>query len=314
MSNNSRRGLPQLSGGLFLSDSGIETTLIYRDGVELPLFAAITQMRTREGRERLVRYYERHIAIAREQCCGFVLEGPTWRASKDWCDKLGYSTRQMVDANRAATHLMRDLKARHWQPETPIVVSGCIGPRGDGYKPGELMTAEEARGYHARQIGILTEAGSEMIGALTMTSVAEATGVAKAAIEAGLPVAISFTLETDGRLPTGERLGEAIEAVDDATSGWVAYYGINCAHPDHFADVLAGGASWTQRLRSLRANASRRSHAELDVATDLDDGDPAELGAQYGALRRSHPQLAVLGGCCGTDDRHVACIAMACRG
>jgi S-methylmethionine-dependent homocysteine/selenocysteine methylase len=194
----------------------------------------------------------------------------------------------------------------------PMVLSGCVGPRGDGYCPDRLMQAEEAEGYHAEQIGALAAGGADMITAITMTHTGEAVGVARASEAAGLPVAISFTVETDGRLPTGQSLGETIAEVDTETDGAPAYYMINCAHPTHFAAVLREAGSWAGRLRGVRANASCRSHAELDEATDLDDGDPEELGAQYADLQRKLPQLAVLGGCCGTDHRHVAAIARAC--
>ena len=151
-----------------------------------------------------------------------------------------------------------------------------------------------------------------MVTAITMTHVGEAVGVVRAAEAAGLPVAISFTVETDGRLPTGQPLGEAIEAVDAATGALPAYYMINCAHPTHFAHELGADGGWTGRVRGLRANASCRSHAELDAATDLDAGDPAQLGRQYAELRRLLPQLTVLVGCCCTDLRHVEAIARAC--
>ena len=194
-----------------------------------------------------------------------------------------------------------------------MVISGCVGPRGDGYDPGALMRPEEAEAYHAWQIRIFAGTAADMVTAITMTNANEAIGITRAARAAGVPVAISFTVETDGRLPTGETLGEAIVAVDAATSAAPAYYMINCAHPMHFAHLLADeGAPWTERLRGLRANASRRSHAELDHATDLDDGDPVELGAQYADLRRRHLQLTVLGGCCGTDHRHTERICEAC--
>jgi S-methylmethionine-dependent homocysteine/selenocysteine methylase len=122
----------------------------------------------------------------------------------------------------------------------------------------------------------------------------------------------SFTVDTDGRLPTGQTLGDAVAEVDAATGGAPAYYMINCAHPTHFDGALAARARWVDRMRGLRANASTRSHAELNESTELDVGNPAELGAQYAALRRRLPRLNVMGGCCGTDDRHMAAIAEAC--
>jgi S-methylmethionine-dependent homocysteine/selenocysteine methylase len=193
-----------------------------------------------------------------------------------------------------------------------MVISGCVGPRGDGYDPGRMMSADEAEAYHAAQIGVFAGTEADIVSAITMTYAEEAIGIARAAEAAGMPVVISFTLETDGRLPTGQGLKEAIAAVDAAT-GWAPlYYMINCAHPTHFASVVASGEPWLQRLKGLRANASKRSHAELDAAPDLDAGDPVELGREYRAIRRGLPHLTVLGGCCGTDHRHVEAISRAC--
>ena len=124
-----------------------------------------------------------------------------------------------------------------------------------------------------------------------------------------MPCVISFTVETDGRLPTGETLAEAIESVDAATGRSPAYYMINCAHPTHFDHVLDASEAWTKRLRGLRANSSRCSHAELDNAPELDIGDPHELSGQYAEFLRRFPHINVLGGCCGTDHRHVDCSA-----
>jgi homocysteine S-methyltransferase len=307
-----RANLPQLRDRLFLTDGGLETTLIFHNGVELPSFAAFDLMRTQEGRAMIRAYMERYISIARRDGLGFVLEGPTWRASPDWGEKLGYSPEALKAVNVEAVEMLADLRAAHESPESPMVVSGCIGPRGDGYDPGCIMTAEEAEAYHAVQIGWLAEAGADMIGALTITNIPEAIGIARAAQKSGLPVMISFTLETDGKLPAGDTLRAAVEAVDEATGNAPAYYMINCAHPTHFAGMLAEGGAWLKRLRGLRANASKRSHAELDSAPDLDDGNPAELGGEYRDLLRRHGQLTILGGCCGTDHRHIEAISHAC--
>ncbi len=305
--------LPQLDGGLFLTDGGIETCLIFLDGLELPHFAAFHLLRTADGREALRRYFERYLTIAAEGGHGFVLESPTWRASADWGAKLGYSDAELADVNRDAIRLMAELREAFAGRVSPIFVSGCVGPRGDGYDPGQIMTAEASETYHARQIAAFAEAGVDMVTAITMTNTPESIGIVRAAGKAGVPVAISFTLETDGRLPTGDSLEEAIAAVDAATGNGPAYYMINCAHPTHFADTLGQGGAWLARVRGLRANASRRSHAELNEAPDLDAGDPVELGGQYRDLVRRHPHINVLGGCCGTDHRHVACIGEACR-
>ena len=307
-----RAKLPQLAGGLFLTDGGIETTLIFHDGLALPHFAAFHLLKDEAGTAALRRYFARYAGIARANGTGFVLESPTWRASSDWGEKLGYSHRALADANAGAIALMQELRLEFQGRRTPVVVSGCIGPRGDGYDPGTVMSPEEAQAYHAGQIGVFAASEADMVTAITMTNASEAIGVTRAAAGAGMPVAISFTVETDGRLPTGQSLKEAIAEVDETTRGAPAYYMINCAHPTHFEATLAGKETWLGRIRGVRANASRRSHAELNEAPDLDDGDPEELGGQYRALRARQPQLAVLGGCCGTDHRHIEQIWAAC--
>lgn len=304
--------LPQLADKLFLTDGGIETTLIYQDGINLPFFAAFDLLRDAAGREALERYYRSHAAIARTHGTGFVLESATWRASADWGAKLGYNAAMLATANRQAIAMLHPLRDEFDHPDTPVVISGCVGPRGDGYKVEARMTPEEAEAYHSIQIRTLAIAGADMITAITMTYAEEATGVVRAARTAGMPVAIAFTTETDGRLPSGQPLAEAITQVDGATGGGPAYYMINCAHPTHFMDKLTEGTAWVQRIRGIRANASTRSHAELDVCTTLDAGNPWELARQYAELRQRFPHFAVLGGCCGTDCRHIHAIGHTC--
>ncbi|HWK64418.1 MAG TPA: homocysteine S-methyltransferase family protein [Rhizobiaceae bacterium] len=306
------RQLPQLGGEIFLSDGGIETALIFQEGLELPCFAAFHLLRDKEGTAALRNYYARHAAVARDNGLGFILESATWRASPAWGEKLGYSPAELDDANRKAIALLHELKREFETERSPMVISGCVGPRGDGYDPRKLMTPQEAETYHARQIGVFAAAGVDLVTAITMTNVSEGIGVARAAQAAKLPVVVSFTVETDGRLPTGDSLKEAIEAVDAATNARPAYFMINCAHPTHFARQLRSGGTWVDRIRGLRANASDRSHKELDEATELDAGDPVELGSQYRALRERFPKINVLGGCCGTDERHIEQICFAC--
>jgi homocysteine S-methyltransferase len=308
-----RSRLPQLDGGLFLTDGGLETTLIFHNGVDLPCFAAFDLLRTQAGREMLRGYYLPYIASAREHGLGFVLDAPTWRANAEWGARLGYSDAALAAVNRDAISLMEDLRAAHAGLDAPLVISGAVGPRGDGYVPGEIMSAADAEAYHRAQIATFAETAADMVSAYTLTNVNEAVGITRAARKLGMPVAISFTLETDGLLPTGEPLGEAIEAVDAATGHGPAYFMINCAHPTHFERIFDTGGAWVSRIRGLRANASARSHAELNEATELDAGNPEELGKQYRAFLARLPHLRVLGGCCGTDHRHLACIGDACK-
>ena len=306
-----RSRLPQLADRLFLTDAGMETFLIFHEGVELPYFASFDLMKSQEGAAQVRRYYERFIAMARKCGLGFVLESPTWRANSDWAAKLGYDRKALAQINRRTIAVMAQLRDSHETAQTPIVISGNIGPRGDGYSPDRIMSAAEAQEYHAAQVAVFAASEADLVSAFTINYVNEAIGVARAAKAASMPVVISFTVETDGKLPTGQTLKDAIIETDAATGNAPAYYMLNCAHPTHFADVLSG-APWVRRLRGLRANASTRSHAELDAAPDLDAGDPVALGEQYHALRTRFPQLTILGGCCGTDHRHVEQICLAC--
>jgi S-methylmethionine-dependent homocysteine/selenocysteine methylase len=302
-----RERLPQLDADRpFLADGGLETTLIFHRGIELPHFAAFDLLRASAGRQELRAYFEPYLALARDREVGMVLDTATWRASPDWAQLLGYSPEDLDYANRAAVALAEELRAAHEEQATPIVVNGVVGPRGDGYDPAELMSAEEAEAYHAPQIATFADTTADMVSAITMTHAEEAIGIVRAAGAIDMPVAISFTVETDGRLPSGQDLADAVEQTDAETGGAAAYFMINCAHPTHFAHVLDDERPWRERIRGLRANASAMSHAELDEAEELDEGDPAELGAQHRALRERLPNVAVLGGCCGTDHRHVA--------
>jgi S-methylmethionine-dependent homocysteine/selenocysteine methylase len=306
-----RDALPQLADVPFLTDGGIETTLIFHDELDLPHFAAYDLLTRDGGTEALRRYFEPYVRTARESGVGIVLETATWRANPDWAERIGHTAVELAELNRRAVRLLEELRAEYETESTPIVVSGCVGPRGDGYVVGEAMTADEAETYHAVQIGTFAETAADLVTAITMTYADEAVGVVRAARAAGLPVVISFTVETDGRLPSGQTLREALEEVDARTDGAAAYFMVNCAHPSHFEGVLEPESAWTARIRGLRANASRLSHAELDGAEELDEGDPEELAAEYVSLRSRLPQLRVLGGCFGTDHRHIAAMSRA---
>ena len=306
-----RNRLPQLKDQLFMTDGGLETALIYHDRIELPCFAAFDLLKDADGTAILERYFVRYAEMARERGIGLVLEAPTWRANTDWAAKLGYDAVTLADANRKAISLLLRVRAAYETPQTRIVISGNLGPRGDGYVPGALMTAAQAQAYHAPQIETFAQTDADMVAAFTMNYVEEAIGIVAAAKACGMPVAISFTLETDGRLPSGDSLRQAITRTDDASGTYPVYYMINCAHPSHFDTVLQDGGEWRHRIRGLRANASRRSHAELDESTDLDDGNPVELGLEYKALQAKLPRMTVVGGCCGTDHRHVDAICQA---
>ncbi|MBB4574026.1 homocysteine S-methyltransferase family protein [Rhizobium lentis] len=306
-----RHSLPQLKGGTFLTDGGMETTMIFQEGIALPHFAAFVLLASEDGRNRTRNYYRRYLDIARRHGTGFVLDTATWRANPDWGRKLGYTSEALKAANEEAVELLAGLRSTYEQPGQPIVISGAIGPRGDGYKAG-MMSANEAEDYHAFQIEAFAGTEADMVSAFTLTNIDEAIGVARAAKSFAMPCAISFTLETDGRLVTGRSIQDAIETTDMATGGAPVYYMINCAHPTHFEGALDHGSAWVKRISGIRANASTMSHEQLDNSETLDAGDPEDLGRRYRKLLDRMPELRVLGGCCGTDHSHVAAICEAC--
>ncbi len=303
------RTLPHNDDRFFLTDGGQETTLIFHKGIELPEFASFVLLKDRDGREALRDYYRCYLAVAKTLNVSLILETATWRANPDWAGKLGCSPADLKEMNRSAVSLIEGLRPEFEEGDRELIISGCLGPRGDGYVAGSLMRVEEAAEYHSLQIGVLKEAGVDLVTALTLNYENEAIGIANAAADAGLPAVISFTVETDGRLPNGSSLEAAIRRVDGEATVPPAYFMINCAHPTHFADVLDQGEGWQRRIRGTRVNASKMSHAELDEAEELDEGNPSELAADHSAIGRALPNLNVAGGCCGTDERHVFEIA-----
>ncbi len=294
----------------WLTDGGLETDLIYSQGIDLPDFAAFPLVGTPQGEAALSRYFSPFLALARDHGTGFILDTATWRAGQVWGERLGLDHGAVARVNADAVRFARKLRDE-WS-EIDIVVNGVVGPSGDGYRADAELSAWHARMAHAVQVDALARAGADLISAMTMTHAAEAIGIAGAAAAAGLPCVISFTVETDGRLPSGQPLEEAIYDVEQLETPPL-WYMVNCAHPDHFGDLFDPAQDWVQRIGGIRANASRLSHAELDQSTELDDGDPEEFGALYADLATRLPALRVIGGCCGTDHRHVGAAGAACQ-
>ena len=286
-----------------LTDAGLETVLVFEEGIDLPQFAAFPLVDSEDGRAALRRYYWPFLELARDRDVPLVLSAPTWRANADWGRLLGYEGDDLASVNRRAVEFLEGMAAEY----DDVVIEGSVGPRSDAYSPTVLMDADEAERYHAVQLRTFADAGCAHATALTLTYPEEGIGIARAATAAGIPIVVGFTVETDGRLPSGHSIEDAIVTVDDATDGAPEFFVINCAHPTHFADALPEGESRT-RIGGLRANASTLSHAELDEAEELDSGDPADLAERYVALRRDLPALEVVGGFCGTDIRHVTAI------
>jgi homocysteine S-methyltransferase len=305
-----RNQLPQLSGDFFLADAGLETDLIFNHGIEIREFAAHTLLPESKGRDALASYLRGFLTLAHERQVGFILDSQTWKAHMHWAEDLGTTDEELRQANRDSIAFIAALRDEFSGNAKPVVLNGVIGPRGDAYAPETQVATDEAEAYHAKQIGWLAETEVDMVTALTFTQSDEAIGIVRAAGAADLPIVVSFTVETDGNLPTGQSLRDAIVAVDEATESGAAYFMVNCAHPDHFAHVLED-QSWSRRICGIRCNASRKSHAELDESETLDDGNPVEFGGQYQAIYEKMPWLNVFGGCCGSDLRHVTEIARA---
>lgn len=308
MSNESDLASLASPDTVVVTDAGLETWLVFDHGIDLPAFAAYPLVATPEGRALLADYYGHYAEIARSIDAAVLLDAPTWRANPDWAETLGHDRATLSELIAAAVGVVADVR-RGWTGKQPFLVGGAVGPRGDGYVIDSTMDADAAADYHSFQITAMASAGVDVVDALTLGYVDEAVGITRAAEAAGLPVVISFTVETDGRLPSQMSLAEAIEQTDAATDGYATHFMVNCAHPTHFAHVLDGTAPWAARIGGIRANASQLSHAELDQMVELDSGDPDDLAARYVDLRASLPNLHVLGGCCGTDHRHVAAIA-----
>lgn len=308
-----RSQLPQLGNDFFLTEGGMETTLVFHEGQDLPHFAAFTLMKTFEGRDVLRKYFVTYVELAKRLSMGLILDCTTWRCNPDWGKQLGYEPDELLEVNRESVQMIEEIRNQHETENSPIIISGCIGPRGDGYVPEQAMSAQQAEDYHFPQLESFANSNADMVSAITMNDVEEVIGISKAARRARIPLVVSFTVETNGNLPTNQTLKSAIQQVDEETGAYPVYYMINCAHPSHFESVLVTDEEWGSRIRGLRANASRMSHAELDDAPELDCGDPNELGREFAELKRKHPHLNVLGGCCGTDLRHIEKIATACK-
>lgn len=304
-----RTNSPLSNGKKFLTDGGLETTLVFENKYDLPEFAAFTLLNRPGGYQAIKNYYAPYIRIAKQNGFGFILESATWRASRIWAGKLGFDIHDLRQINQTAISMLDDLRNEYETPELPMLISGCIGPAGDGYHTEHALTISQAQAYHFEQIAAFETTSADLVSAFTINYVEEAIGITLAAKSLNMPVVISFTTETDGNLPSGQSLKDAAEQVDSVTGNYPIYYMINCAHPSHFSSSLDSGDAWTERIGAIRANASCKSHAELDEADELDAGEKFELARWYKTLSANLPGIKTLGGCCGTDHTHIEQIA-----
>ncbi len=303
-----RSPLAHVSGQLFLAYTGFETDLLFNHGAELPGFASYPLLENAGGRALLQQSYQSVMDLGARAGVGVILESTTWLANRDRGAAIGYSPAALRVANIEAIAFMDALRGTR----DNVLLSANVGPRADAYAPEERMDVTQATQYHAEQMEALSQTKADLVSGYTLAYPEEAAGIALAAKQVGMPVVIAFTVETDGLLPVGVTLEAALAEVDQVTDSFPAYYMVNCAHPEHLRGAL-DGPMCRGRLRGVVANASRCSHAELDNAEVLDSGDPVEFGAQMADIARQFPQINVLGGCCGTDMRHLGELVDAVR-
>lgn len=296
--------LPQQTGRLMTSAGGFETWMQYVDGFQLRHFCGFELLNDARGVACLKDYHRKVVEAAVANGFGVINEGLHYRASRDWGALTGFSREGLEEINIRGVEFYRDFAKEYATAETPMTVSGAIGPKGDAYNVGRVPDAAEAEDYHSEQILTMCKAGVDQVTAMTFSGVEEAIGFCRAAKAAGVPVVVSFFVVRGGRLKGGESLEEAITRVDAATGNAPAYFMINCTHPTEFEPSLTEGA-WTNRLGGFMPNAVAAETLDLCKLGHLEDGDPEELGDQMAGLARRFGHVNVWGGCCGTDGRHV---------
>lgn len=300
--------LPQMNGRDMTCGGGIETWLQYVDGFELRHFCLFELLDDKRGVACLTDYHRKLVEAAVPHGFGVINEGLHYRASRDWGELIGYSREGLEEINIRGIEFYKDFAREYDSPETPMIVGGVIGPRGDAYNVARAMAAAEAEDYHSEQILTFKKAGADQITAATLSSIEEAIGIARAAKAADMPVVISLFVKQGGRLSGGETVEEAITKVDAATGNVPAYYMINCTHPTEFEPALTAD-DWNRRLGGFMPNAVAMETLDLCKLGHLEDGNPEELGGQMADLARRFPHIHVWGGCCGTDGRHIGQIA-----
>ena len=300
---------PRLKGKFYLTEGGTETEVLYKHGFDLPEFAMFPLLDDPEATAVIRQMYRRYFAVAEEHGAGLLLIGHDYRASPDWGAKLGYSPEGLAEMQRKAMAFLDDLRRDYAGRVGDVYIAGCLGPRGDAYGTGGAITEDEAEAYHSVQLRTLKETPADMAIALTFNNIPEAIGAVRAAQALDMPIGVSLTLTAEGRLRSGPTLREAVETIDAGTDGAATWFGTNCEHPLEWADALADAGPWLERMRYFRPNAARMEKLALCTLGHLEDGDPEELGSQMGALAAALPRADILGGCCGTDERHLGAVA-----
>lgn len=303
------------SGATFLTDGGIETRLIYEFGIDLPDFASFLALFDDRGRAALREIYRGYLAVAAEFRMPMLVGAPTWRAHPECLRRFGFAKADdLRRVNAEAVAFLQDLR-RETRTETLVHIAGVIGPRRDGYRAEDAPALDEARAYHEAQAQALAGLGVDLLYAPTFPSRDELAGVAQAMARTGLAYALAPVIDPKGRLLDGHSFAEAVRLVDESTDPKPLYFLAGCVHPSTFLAAAAEGGDRTMprmpgRLAGIKANASPLPPEELDRLGHLDADAPAVLAQEILAARRRYG-LRILGGCCGTNDRHIRALAEA---
>ena len=299
----------QVSGLIYLTEGGQETEVMYRHGFDLPEFAMFPLLDQPDAVEVVRAMYSAVLDTAERHGCAVLLGGLDYRASPDWAGLIGYDPTALAAMQTRAIEFLREVSDPYRDRLPDVRIAGIVGPRGDAYQVNPTITADESEEYHSVQLATLAASGVDLVEAMTFNNVDEAVGLARAASSAGLPLSVSFVLDSDHNLNGGPSLKEAIESVDAAAgSDRPAFYGINCSHPFEFMPAIESG-EWFKRIRCLRPNAAAADKISLCTLGHLEEGDPVELGSLMGQLAADYPHIDIWGGCCGTWDKHLDHIA-----
>lgn len=294
---------------IIITDGGLETTLIYKYNIELPYFSCINLLKTDSGRNIIYNCLLNYVNISEKYNVNIIIETPTWRCSKKWSKLLNCENSDIEKINREAVNIVKSIKKNNKK----IIISGNIGPIDDGYVISNKLTIEELKEYHSEQIYILANENVDIISAFTINYVEEAIGITLVCKDINIPLVISFTLNIDGKLPSGMTLEDSIKYIDKYTNYYPMYYMINCAHPKHFISLFKDNNSdWIKRIKGIRSNASDKSHEELNNSKKLDIGNIVELSNYCKNIRKENKHINIFGGCCGTDENHVEEILIKC--
>ncbi|MBW2409401.1 MAG: homocysteine S-methyltransferase family protein [Deltaproteobacteria bacterium] len=295
------------NAAVILTEGAVIERLRRDPAVELdPYIANAGLIYDQAGKQAMTRIYRQYIDIASRYRLPMIVSAPTWRASSERINKSAYSGRETMvkDCADFINRIRQDVS----QSADCIYIAGLIACRGDSYEPREALTADKAEAYHRLQAQELAHAGVDFILAATLPAVSEALGIAAALSQCAIPYSLSFVIRSDGRVLDGTPLQAAIEKIDAAVNPGPLFYQINCVHPAIFRKAIEQSEPGFDRLLGLQANTSEKSPEELDGLGYLDTSEPEEFAESMLALH-THFGLKIIGGCCGTDHRHIEEIA-----